>query len=216
MTSIRGFLEFLLDESAGEINDQQREFLKIIDKSSLRLLDMINNILDIAKMETGSMPMELSTVNFKDITEEVFESLESQAQKDMVELNMETPPDLPDVVADKNLIHRAITNLVSNSLKFTPEGGSVTVRLSSDEEKMSVSVEDTGQGMPEEYVDKIFNKFEQVKGSKGKRKGTGLGLTITKYIVESHGGRIWAESELGKGSKFKFWISRDLKKDDEQ
>ncbi len=215
MTSIRGFLEFLLDESAGKINDQQKEFLQIIDKSSLRLLDMINNILDIAKMETGSMPMELSTVNFKDIIKDVLESLESQAQKDQVELKMTAERKMPDLIADKNLIHRAITNLVSNSLKFTPEGGSVTVKLAADEDRMSVSVVDTGQGMPKEYVDKIFNKFEQVKGSKGKRKGTGLGLTITKYIVESHGGQIWVESELGKGSKFNFWISRHLKEENQ-
>jgi len=210
MTSIRGFLEFLLDGSAGEINDQQREFLEIIDKSSTRLLEMINDILDVAKMESGSMPMEIERVNMFDLVDNVLRTLESQAKKDKVELDIELKNEIEDLNADKGLLQRVVTNLVSNSLKFTPEGGSVKVILEDKEDRVQISVVDTGVGMPPEYVDKIFDKFEQVKGSKGKRKGTGLGLTITKYIVEAHKGKIWAESEQGKGSTFTFWIPKDL------
>ncbi|MGM0441158.1 MAG: ATP-binding protein [Elusimicrobiota bacterium] len=217
MTSIRGFLEFLLDETAGEINDQQREFLEIIDNSSQRLLNMINNILDIAKMETGTMPMDVSSVNVSEIVDDVIKSLSSQSKKDKVELKKKELNEIPkQLIADEGLLQRAIINLVSNSLKFTPEGGSVTVKLEDMEEYLKVSVEDTGEGMPEEYVDKIFDRFEQVKGSEGKRKGTGLGLTITKYIIEAHEGEIWAESELGVGSEFIFKISKNLEEESEE
>jgi PAS domain S-box-containing protein len=211
MTSIRGFLEFLLDGSSGDINEQQKEFLDIIDKSSARLLDMINDILDVAKMESGRMPMNIENVSFEDIAQLVVKSLESQAKKDKVGLYLETKNEIESIDADKNLIHRVITNLVSNALKFTPEQGEVKIIIEDIGDKMQVSIQDTGEGMPAEYVDKIFDKFEQVKGSRGKRKGTGLGLTITKYIVETHGGKIWAESEIGKGSRFTFWIPKGAK-----
>ncbi len=217
MTSIRGFLEFLLDETAGEINDQQREFLDIIDTSSQRLLNMINDILDIAKMETGTMPMEIETVNIDEIVDDVIRSMSSQAQKDKVDLRKKKLNKIPDKInADPGLLQRAVTNLVGNSLKFTPEKGKVTVKLQDNPKYLKVSVEDTGDGMPEEYVDKIFDRFAQVKGSEGKRKGTGLGLTITKYIVEAHRGEIWAESELGVGSEFIFKISKNLTKEYEE
>ncbi|MBN2407668.1 MAG: Cache 3/Cache 2 fusion domain-containing protein [Elusimicrobia bacterium] len=213
MTSIRGFLEFLLDGTAGELNEQQIEFLKIIDESSARLLGMINDILDVAKIEAGSMPIELEEVDLVQLTASVIKSLLSQAQKDKVELKVDEVNKIDKITVDKNLLHRVITNLISNSLKFTPEGGDVTVRLENMDDKIQVSVIDTGEGMPREYLEKIFDKFERVKGSKGRRKGTGLGLTITKYIIEAHKGKIWAESELGKGSKFTFWLPKNLKAD---
>ncbi|MFH1416389.1 MAG: ATP-binding protein [Elusimicrobiota bacterium] len=210
MTSIRGFLEFLLDGSAGDLNEQQKEFLGIIDKSSSRLLEMINDLLDVAKMESGSMPIELTNLDMNEIACSVVESLKSQARKDQIELRVEKINELKNLDADRNLIFRVIQNLVSNALKFTPEKGKIKIVLESMEDKIQVSVEDTGSGMPREYLDKIFNKFEQVKGSRGKTKGTGLGLTITKHVVEAHGGKIWVESELGKGSQFRFWIPYGL------
>jgi PAS domain S-box-containing protein len=212
MTSIRGFLEFLLDGSAGEVNEQQKEFLNIIDDSSGRLLNMINDILDVAKMEAGKMPMNIEEVNFADIAESVLQTLELQAKKDNVHLRFEKSNDIKNITADRNLITRTMTNLISNALKFTPEQGEVKLALEDKQDRVLVAVEDTGEGMPADYVSKIFDKFEQVKGSKGRRKGTGLGLTITKYIVEAHEGRIWAESEQGKGSRFSFWIPRGLEK----
>ncbi len=206
MTSIRGFLEFLLDGSSGELNEQQKEFLQIIDESSKRLLGMINNILDVAKMESGTMPMDKEEFSLLSEAGDVVKTFEAQALRDRIDLKAEEVNGPGIVYADRTLMHRVITNLVGNALKFTPEEGSVTVRVEEAGDEAEVSVIDTGQGMPPEYVKKIFKKFEQVKGSRGRRKGTGLGLTITKYIVESHGGRIWAESEEGKGSKFTFRI----------
>lgn len=212
MTSIRGFLEFLIDGSAGEINEQQKEFLEIIDKSSNRLLSMINDILDVAKMESGSMPLDLTEADIFEVSQSVVNSLRSEAQRDNISLQVVKETDIKTINMDKNLIYRVITNLVSNALKFTPADGQVRVVLTDKEDKIQVSVEDTGEGMPEEYLDKIFDKFEQVKGSKGKRRGTGLGLTIVKRVIESHNGKVWVESELTKGSKFIFWIPRGLDK----
>jgi signal transduction histidine kinase len=208
MTSIRGFLEFLLDESAGELNDQQREFLDIIDKSSSRLLEMINDILDVAKLDSGTMPIERAPMDMVETAEAVIESLMSQAQKDEIELKVVKESEFEEINADKDLLHRAITNLVGNAIKFTPRKGTVSIVLNDMKEQIRVSVEDTGEGMPAEYLDKIFDKFEQVKGGHGKTRGTGLGLTITRYVIEAHEGKIWVESELGKGSKFIFLIPR--------
>lgn len=212
MTSIRGFLEFLLDGSAGAINEQQREFLGIIDKSSSRLLGMINDILDVAKMTSGRMPIEIDEMDISETAASVTESFMAQAEKEKIDLKIVKENDIKTLNADKNLIYRAITNLVGNALKFTQEHGRIKIILSDMEDNVQVSVEDTGQGIPGEYLDKVFERFEQIKESKGKGRGTGLGLTITKYIIEAHKGKIWAESELGKGSKFIFWIPRGLEK----
>ncbi len=211
MTSIRGFLEFLLDGSAGELNEQQREFLEIVDNSSTRLLGMINDILDVAKLDSGTMPLEIVKVDMYEMAKNVINSLMSQAKKDNIKLKVIKENELEELDADKNLIIRAITNLVSNALKFTPTDGEIKIILTKVEEQLQVAVEDTGAGMPEEYLDKIFNKFEQVKGSKGRTKGTGLGLTITKYVIEAHSGKIWVESELDKGSRFIFLLPLEQK-----
>ncbi len=209
MTSIRGFLEFLMDGSAGEINEQQKEFLEIIDRSSKRLLVMISDILDVAKMESGSMHLEREPTNIRsDIIDSAVNTMSMQAKRDKVELKAIQKNEILEINVDKNLIDRVLTNLLSNALKFTPEGGEVRIEIEDKGDRIHVAVEDTGSGMPKEMCERIFDKFEQVKGSKGKRKGTGLGLTITKYIVEAHGGKIWAESQPGQGSRFEFWIPR--------
>ncbi|MGM0568281.1 MAG: HAMP domain-containing sensor histidine kinase, partial [Elusimicrobiota bacterium] len=211
MTSIRGFLEFLLDGSAGEINEQQKEFLQIIDRSSKRLLNMISDILDVAKMKSGNMPMEIDQVNIRQIATNVIDTMSSQAKKDKVSLSLIEKNEIKDINADNSLVGRVLTNLISNALKFTPEDGEIKVELSDEGDKIKVAVEDNGSGMPKEMCEKIFDKFEQVKGSKSKRKGTGLGLTITRYIVEAHEGKIYADSEPGKGTRVEFWIPRGLK-----
>lgn len=210
MTSIRGFLELLMAGSAGDLTEQQKEFLQIIDDSSKQLLNMIDNILDVAKMESGTMPMDKEEINLAEEAESALRALEGQAVKDQVEMIIQLENEIGPVMADRGLIYRVITNLVSNSLKFTPKGGLICVSVEDFGGEVEVAVRDTGQGMPEEYVEKIFNKYEQVKGSSGKRKGTGLGLAITKLIIEAHGGTIWAESKLGEGSKFAFRIPKGL------
>jgi PAS domain S-box-containing protein len=210
MASIRGFLKFLMDGLGGPINDQQRKMLETMDRASMRLLGMINDILDVAKLESGKMNLNLAEVDLKEAAGHVLELLQSQAQKKQVELVVDAPPDLPRLQADPLLMERLITNLVGNAIKFTPEKGRITVELRDDVHRVCGAVVDTGEGIPPEYLDKIFDKFQQVAGQK--KGGTGLGLTICRYIVEGHKGKIGVESEVGKGSRFHFWLSKGLVK----
>jgi signal transduction histidine kinase len=123
-------------------------------------------------------------------------------------MKVESEESLPKIKCDPELIERVFTNLIGNALKFTPENGSVTVKLKELPESIECSVVDTGEGIPPEYVEKIFDKFQQVAGQR--RGGTGLGLTICRHLVEAHRGRVWAESKLGEGSRFIFIIPKNL------
>ncbi|MEW6557666.1 MAG: ATP-binding protein [Elusimicrobiota bacterium] len=222
LTSMLGFLKFLIDGSVGELNDKQKYFLEIINKSSHRLLGMINDILDVAKLEVGKMELSLINFDIKNTAERVCSGMMSKAIESRIELINEAPS--ITLSADEGLIERVLVNLVGNALKYTPSEGRVSITAKEISETgvewgelgmgkegaVEVAVVDTGEGIPQEYVDKIFDKFQQVTGrSKG---GTGIGLTITKYIVEAHLGKIRVESRLGEGSKFIFTIPKNLKK----
>lgn len=213
MTSIRGFIEVLLDGSAGEINEEQREFLKIIDGSSRKLLEMINNILDAAKLEAGRMKLTLTKFDPRETVERVIKIMEPQAAKSGVKLSSQGFDSFPTIRADSDLMERVIMNLVSNAIKFTPSQGSVDIIGQDFPEKIQITVADSGQGIPPDYLDKVFDKFQQVGIEKEeRRRGSGLGLTIAKYGVEAHLGKIWVESEMEKGSRFSFWLPKNLVK----
>ncbi len=219
MTSIRGFLEILLDETVGKLNDEQKNFLRIMDESSGKLLTMINNLLDISKLEAGKMVLSLSETDLPKMAKRLVEFFWPQAKNLKINLSLEAEKGIKPIRADENLIERVITNLISNAMKFTPEGGSVKVIIKDDfPEKgvVCVSVADTGRGIPADEIDKVFEKYHQVAGTAAKKTGTGLGLTVCKYVVESHHGKIWAESTFGKGSTFSFWIPKDLYKENDE
>ncbi|HBE89069.1 MAG TPA: hypothetical protein DDW67_08030 [Elusimicrobia bacterium] len=211
MGAVKGFVEFMLKEIPGPITDGQRKMLISIDRAAFRLLGMINNILDAAKMEAGKMEISLSPVNMGEAAKRVVELMESLGQRKRIKFAVEAPNDLV-VSADPGLMERIFTNLVGNAIKFTPEDGSITLRVSSDGATVRGEVEDTGDGIPPEYLSRVFEKFEQVKGQKA--GGTGLGLTICKNVASAHLGKIWAESEPGKGAKFIFTFPADLRKDE--
>lgn len=206
MTSIRGFVKFLLDGVAGPLNEQQRKMLDTVDRASFRLLGLINDILDVAKMEAGKMTLELSSVNLKDICNEVLNIYQPQAERKSISLEMVTDGEIPKIYADGKLLERVYTNLIGNALKFTPENGKITVKIQDNTDYVQSSVIDTGEGIPPEYLEKIFDKYQQVAGHR--KGGTGLGLTICKYIIEAHGGKIWVESKLKEGSKFTFILPK--------
>lgn len=214
MTSIRGFVEVLLDGSAGEINEEQKDFLKIIDASSQKLLGMINNILDVAKLETGKMKLALTDFDPKETVERVVKIMEPQAVKSRVKLLSQGLEAVPKIRADSDLMERVIMNLVSNAIKFTPSGGRVDVIGQDFPDRIQVTVADTGQGIPPDYLEKVFDKFQQAGMGTDEKRGTGLGLTIAKYGVEAHLGKIWVESEIGKGSRFSFWLPKNLVKNE--
>jgi len=211
MGAIKGFVEFLLKEIPGPVNEAQKKMLISIDRASFRLLGMINNILDSAKMEAGKMEIGLSPVNLREIASRVNALMESLGQRKHIRFELEGA-DQTTVNADSGLMERMFTNLIGNAIKFTPEDGIITTGFSDDGDHITAWVRDTGDGIPPEYLDKVFEKFEQVKGQKA--GGTGLGLTICKYVASAHLGKVWAESEPGKGAKFLFTIPKNLGKDE--
>lgn len=216
MTSIKGFLEILSDESVGPLNEDQKNFLKIMDESSEKLLTMINNLLDVSKLEAGKMALNLSAVDFKKLAKGIVDFFYPQAKSMKVNLSLNAADGVTPLQADENLIERVITNLISNAMKFTAPEGSVTVSIKDEYPqpgKIYVEVSDTGKGIPAEELGKVFDKFHQVTDTALKKTGTGLGLTVCKYVVETHFGKIWAESTFGEGSTFSFWIPKDLCKE---
>ena len=211
VSAIKGFSEFLLKEIAGPINANQRNMIVSIDRAAFRLLQMVNNILDIAKMESGKMELNLTRFNVYNLVKNCIDLMSSLAQKKNISLIIEGSKDV-EITADMHLIERVYINLIGNAIKFTPQDGKITVGFTIDGKIFRSWVKDTGDGIPPEYIDKIFSKFEQVKGQKA--GGTGLGLTISKYIVEAHLGKIWVESQFGNGATFLFEFPLNIKKDE--
>jgi len=206
VSSIKGFVELLREGKAGGVSAEQTEILEVMDRSANKLLGMVSDILDLAKIETGKMKLNIESFNFAELIKAVVGELRVQADSEEITLFALAPKDI-NIEGDRGLLERALNNLVSNALKFTPQGGKIDVVLRDMPESIEVSVIDTGEGIPKNYLDRVFDKFQQVEGKK-RRRGTGLGLTICKYVVEVHGGRIWAESELGQGSKFNFELPK--------
>jgi len=211
MGAIKGFVEFMLKEIPGPVNESQRKMLLSIDRASFRLLGMINNILDIAKVEAGKMELKLVPVNINEIGERIIELMASLGQRKNIKFTLEAKSRIV-LDADMGLMERMFTNLIGNAIKFTPDKGTITLGIEEGADQITAFVQDTGDGVPLEYLDKIFEKFEQVKGQKA--GGTGLGLTICKYISAAHLGRIWVESEPGKGAKFVFTVPKNLASDE--
>jgi PAS domain S-box-containing protein len=209
LASVRGFLKLLLTGFAGPVNDHQKKMLTTIDRASNRLMGMVNDILDLAKLEAGKMELNLSPTDLAAVAQNVVDLLRSQTDVKNVQLVTDISPlPFPWVLADAQLVERLLINLAGNAVKFTPESGKITIELRENADRISGAVADTGEGIPRDYLDKIFNKFQQVAGQR--KGGTGLGLTICKYIVEGHGGEIGVESEPGHGSRFHFWIPKKL------
>jgi signal transduction histidine kinase len=207
LTSLLTGLQTL--EGMGELNETQAECLGMSIQGGQSLLRMINDLLDISKMESGSLQLECAELNVGDLVLQAFQQVAQLAAEKRIALVKEISPDLPSLYADDEKLLRTLVNLLGNAIKFVPRGGAVTLsaRLSDREKAVLFSVSDTGEGIPGEAFDRIFDKFGQVETrSAGRRMSTGLGLTFCKMAVEAHGGRIWVESELGRGSTFSFVI----------
>ncbi len=208
LNAIIGFSEVLLDPSL-EVNEEKRSrFLTHILNSGKHLLHLINEILDLSKIEAGRMELEIGTAAIGDILEAVQTTMRSLAAKKAIDLRVESDGRIARVPMDAARIRQVVLNLVGNAIKFTPEGGEVWVRADAVDEVVRVEVGDTGPGIPVEDQDRIFLEFERARiGSDADRpEGTGLGLALAKKFVEMHGGKIWVESEVGKGSRFFFTL----------
>ena len=202
-----GFAEFLLKGVVGTLNAQQTSMVESIRKACTRLLAMVNNILDLAKLEAGRMELRLKEVSLQDVASRAMGLLGSLAQRRSLKMDLEASGEFR-INVDGDLIERVFTNLIGNAIKFAAEDGRVVVKLSEDPESVTIGVCDDGEGIPAEHLERIFEKFEQVPGQR--KGGTGLGLTICKHIVEAHLGAIWAESEAGKGARFYARLPKDL------
>jgi PAS domain S-box-containing protein len=204
--TIIGFAELLSEESAGPLNEKQRRFVGHIQTDSEHLLGLINDVLDLSRIEAGGLVVRTEVLPLQSAISEAVNAIRSQADGKQVALQEDAIPKI-DVLADPIRVRQILYNLLSNGVKFTNPGGEVTVSAESDGDFVRITVADTGRGIPEEECNRIFDKFYQVGyTSAGVRQGTGLGLTICKQLVEIQGGKIWVNSELGKGSRFRFTL----------
>ncbi len=200
--TIIGFSELLGEELEGPLNEKQRRFVQHIHKDSLHLLELINDILDISKIEAGRLELRREAFDFAALVAESLASVRGLAEAKSQRLEAEL--DVPTAVdADRLRIKQVLVNLLSNAIKFTPEGGRIRVEANVQDSCVEISVSDDGIGIPAEEQEFIFDKFHQVGATtKGIREGTGLGLAITKRLIEEHGGTIQVKSQIQKGSTF--------------
>ncbi len=203
LTSILGYLELVLDGEAGEVTDDQRHFLSVVERNSQRLLRLVGDLLFVAQIEAGKLALEYEPVDLGLIVSECIEAARPRAAEKAIELVPRTTA-VPPLNGDRVRLSQLLDNLVSNAIKFTPEGGTVTVGLDSRGSSVSLEVSDTGMGIPPDEQTRLFERFFRTAGAtKNAIQGTGLGLAITKAIAEAHGGRISLESEENVGTTFR-------------
>ena len=210
LNAIIGFSEVLGQGMFGDVNAKQREYLEDILSSGKHLLTLINDILDLSKIEAGRMELDLSSVSLPMALDSGLTIVRERAARHSIKLDATIPSDLPSIQADERKVKQILFNLLSNAVKFTPDGGRVEVRVAREDGHVRVDVRDNGIGIAPEDQPRVFEEFQQV-GRERSREGTGLGLTLTKRFVELHGGRIWLESEVGKGSTFSFTLPIERK-----
>lgn len=202
--TVIGFSELLAEETKGPLNDQQRRFINYIYKDSQHLLLLINDILDLSKIEAGKVQLRKEALDICAVLEDAISSIRRVGLQKSIEIHTEVAGALT-VDADRLRLKQILYNLLSNAVKFTPEGGHIQIDAAPVAGAAQICVSDTGIGIAPEDRDAVFETFHQA-GTAGLREGTGLGLPITKRLVEQHGGRIWLESESGAGSRFTFTI----------
>jgi signal transduction histidine kinase len=206
LNAIIGFSEVLLDPSLKVSEEEQSQFLTDVLSSGKHLLGLINEILDLAKIEAGKMELQIEPALLQDVVEAVSNTMRSLAVKKSIDLRVESEERLTPFAMDGARVKQVLLNLVGNAIKFTPEGGRVWVRADSENAAVRVEVGDTGLGIATEDQERIFLEFQQAGREAGKPQGTGLGLALARKFIEMHGGKIWLESEVGKGSRFFFTL----------
>jgi signal transduction histidine kinase len=206
LNAILGYTELVLDGIYGDAPEKMRNVLERIQTNGKHLLGLINDVLDLSKIEAGQLVLSLNDYSIKDMMQGVYVAVEPLAGNKKLNFKLEVPPDLPAAHGDERRLSQVLLNLVGNAIKFTDTGG-VAMKASAANGSYTVAVTDTGPGIAEADKAKIFEEFQQSDSTHTKAKGgTGLGLAIAKRIVEMHGGRLWVESTLGTGSTFFFTI----------
>ncbi len=205
LTAIKGSIGLILGGVTGDIPADAERMLHITQKNTDRLIRLINEVLDVAKIEAGAIQMHFDKFSLVDTIDHAVLGIEAFAHTQGIKLLWEKPQLTPLVVIDRDRIEQVMTNLLSNAIKFTEPGGAVSVACEWENDRVIIEVTDTGEGIHEEFLERIFQKFQQAESAAHKAKeGTGLGLTIAKAIVEEHGGTIWVQSKVASGSTFSF------------
>jgi two-component system sensor histidine kinase GlrK len=203
LTSIREGTNLLLEGVGGDLKEKQKKLLGIISEESNRLIELVNSLLDLAKMEAGMMPFHFSQMDISPVLTITAQLLEPLLVSKKINLKLDYPETGPPVRVDNERLMQVIKNLLANAIRFSPEEGTIQVSLKARDGFLEIAVRDQGPGMPPDQLKHIFEKFRQVELPGGlPSKGTGLGLAIVKQIITAHGGKVWAESEIGKGSSF--------------
>ena len=202
LNAILGYTELILDDIYGETPEKMRGVLDRVQRNGKHLLGLINDVLDLSKIEAGQLSLSLADYSLKDVVHSVFSAVELLATEKKLALKVEVPPNLPSGHGDERRLTQVLLNLVGNAIKFTDKG-EVAIRAAASNGSYTLSVRDTGPGIAEADQKKIFEEFQQADSSATKKKGgTGLGLSIARRIIEMHGGRIWVDSKIGEGSTF--------------
>ncbi len=210
LTHIKGFVDNMLDGVGGSISEKQKDYLQRVEENCDRLIRLINDLLDLSRIESGKMTLQLEPLQFRPILEEVVDGMQSVARQKEIRVSFDCPSDVV-VLVDTDKLKQILTNLLDNAIKYTGHGGRVQVNVTVPSGKeIQICIEDTGVGIPVTDVNLIFDRFHRATDSKtGSAGGIGLGLPIVKNLVELHGGRIWAESEIDKGSRFYLTLKRE-------
>ncbi|MBU1853419.1 MAG: GAF domain-containing sensor histidine kinase [Candidatus Omnitrophica bacterium] len=209
LTSIKGYASILMTGKLGEVSAAQKERLEKIDKHSNNLVHLINNLLDIARIESGMVQMDIKEISIKEMLDSIIDVITPQIKEKGISLKVTSKIKIDKIKADPTQLERVFLNLLSNAAKFTPEKGKVTIYIEEKDDFVKFVVEDTGIGIPDKDIEKVFEEFFRADNASDQQvKGTGLGLSLVKKIIEAHKGKIYAESKLGKGTKFSFTIPR--------
>ena len=202
LTSIQGYAETLLD-GALEDEENARQFVLTIQRQAQRLSALISDLLELSRIESGQVTLNLAPQNLNELVKRILDIFEPALSEKGLKFTSEIPEDIPEVSADEHLLTQVLINLLDNAIKYTEEGGQITVSAKALKSEIQVDIRDTGIGIRESGTEKIFERFYRVDKSRLRELGgTGLRLSIVKHIIQQHGGRIWVESQLGQGSTF--------------
>jgi signal transduction histidine kinase len=204
LNAIIGFSDVLGERLFGPLNDKQSEYVADIADSGRHLLSLINDILDLSKIEAGRMELDASDFDLANAVRRAASLVRERAERRGIALATQCDEGIGVIHGDERKVKQVVLNLLSNALKFTPEGGRVDVAMQRVADHLEVSVRDTGVGIAPQDHDAVFEEFRQVGAGPARVEGTGLGLAISRKFIELHGGRLWLESEVGKGSTFTF------------
>ena len=209
LTSIKGYASILMTGKLGDVLPAHKERLEKIYKQSNSLVQLINNLLDIARIESGKVQMEMKDISIKEILDSIVDIITPQIKEKNISLKINSNIKFDKIKADQVQLERALLNLLSNAVKFTPEKGKVLIDIQEKDDDIQFSIEDTGIGIPPQDIPKVFQEFFRADNALDQKiKGSGLGLSLVKKIVEAHKGKIWFNTELGKGTRFTFTLPK--------